>query len=107
FDRIRENLARKAAPTFEEIVNYSLAQTIVRSINTSMTVIFTLLALYLFGGESTKDFVLALLIGVASGTYSSIFNASQLLVSWENGEIHRLFRRPRGTSTGRAVAATR
>jgi preprotein translocase subunit SecF len=107
FDRIRENLARKAAPTFEEVVNYSLAQTIVRSINTSMTVIFTLFALSLFGGASTKDFVLALLIGVASGTYSSIFNASQLLVSWENGEIHRLFRRPRGTPSGRAVAASR
>lgn len=108
FDRIRENLARKAAPTFEEVVNYSLAQTIVRSINTSMTVIFTLLALYLFGGESTKNFVLALLIGVASGTYSSIFNASQLLVSWETGEIHRFFRRPGGgPATGRAVAPSR
>ena len=51
FDRIRENLARNATPTFEEVVNYSLAQTIVRSLNTSMTVVFTLLALYLFGGE--------------------------------------------------------
>ena len=69
FDRIRENLARRVAPTFEEVVNYSLAQTIVRSLNTSMTVVFTLLALYLFGGESTKEFVLALLIGVISGTY--------------------------------------
>lgn len=106
FDRIRENLARKAAPDFEEVVNYSLAQTIVRSVNTSVTVIFTLFALYLFGGESTKDFVLALLIGVASGTYSSIFNASQLLVSWEKGEIRQFFGRFRGGS-GAAVAPSR
>ena len=107
FDRIRENLARKAEPTFEGVVNYSLAQTIVRSVNTSITVVFTLLALYLFGGESTKYFVLALLIGVASGTYSSIFNASQLLVSWENGEIQRFFRRSGGTSGSRSVATSR
>ncbi len=107
FDRIRENLARKAEPTFEGVVNYSLAQTIVRSVNTSITVVFTLLALYLFGGESTKYFVLALLIGVASGTYSSIFNASQLLVSWENGEIQRFFRRSGGTSGSQSVATSR
>lgn len=93
FDRIRENLAKRIAPSFEEIVDYSLAQTLVRSLNTSLTVILTLLALYLFGGASTKDFVLALLIGIASGTYSSIFNASQLLVAWENGEIRRGFNR--------------
>jgi preprotein translocase subunit SecF len=59
---------------------------------------FTLLALVLFGGESTRNFVLALLLGVLSGTYSSIFNASQLLVSWEKGEIQRLFGRFRGQS---------
>lgn len=103
FDRIRENLAKRAAPTFEEVVNYSLAQTVVRSLNTSLTVVFTLLALYLFGGETTKDFVLALLIGVVAGTYSSIFNASQLLVSWENGEIQRLWAKI--TSFGRSRPA--
>jgi len=103
FDRIRENLANRVEPTFEGIVDYSLAQTIVRSLNTSMTVVFTLLALYLFGGASTKNFVLALLIGVISGTYSSIFNASQILVSWETGEIQRLWRRI--TSFGRRPAA--
>jgi preprotein translocase subunit SecF len=107
FDRVRENLAKKAAPTFEEVVNYSLAQTIVRSVNTSMTVVFTLLALYLFGGESTKNFVLALLIGIISGTYSSIFNASQLLVSWDQGEIQRLFGRVRRNNSGQAVPASR
>jgi len=92
FDRIRENLESHAAPTFEETVNYSVGQTMVRSLNTSVTVVLTLLALYLFGGESTRWFVFALLVGVIAGTYSSIFNASQLLVSWENGEIARFFR---------------
>jgi preprotein translocase subunit SecF len=93
FDRIRENLAKHPSESFESIVDYSLAQTVVRSLNTSLTVIFTLLALVLFGGGSTRIFVLALLIGITSGTYSSIFNASQLLVAWENGEIQRFFRR--------------
>lgn len=96
FDRIRENLARHVSPSFEGVVDYSLAQTFVRSLNTSMTVVFTLLALYLFGGGSTKNFVLALLIGVISGTYSSIFNASQLLVAWELGEIQGFFRKITG-----------
>ncbi|HYO30555.1 MAG TPA: protein translocase subunit SecF [Thermomicrobiales bacterium] len=106
FDRIRENLARQSDPTFEGVVNYSLSQTLVRSLNTSLTVIFTLLALYLFGGTTTRTFVLALLIGVVSGTYSSIFNASQLLVAWDNGEIQRFFGRFRGggRGTGRAGA---
>lgn len=106
FDRIRENLAAKVSATFEHIVDYSLAQTVVRSLNTSLTVVFTLLALYLFGGESTKNFVLALLIGVIAGTYSSIFNASQLLVAWENGEIQRFVRRrgKRGASGNHATA---
>ena len=63
FDRIRENLAKHPDESFEEIVDYTLAQTIVRSLNTSLTVIFTLLALVLFGGGSTRMFVLALLIG--------------------------------------------
>jgi preprotein translocase subunit SecF len=101
FDRIRENLALHTSPKFEEIVNYSIAQTLVRSLNTSITVVITLSALYLFGGSSTREFVLALLIGVVIGTYSSIFNASQILVSWENGEIqglwNRIFRRGAGT----------
>ncbi len=107
FDRIRENLAKKTSSSFEEVVNFSLAQTVVRSLNTSMTVTFTLLALYLFGGTSTKDFVLALLIGVVSGTYSSIFNASQLLVSWESGDIQRWFHKLTGNRTKPAAAAGR
>jgi preprotein translocase subunit SecF len=105
FDRIRENLQRRISPTFEETVNYSIVQTIVRSINTSVTVVLTLLALYLFGGESIRWFVFALLIGVVAGTYSSIFNAAQLLVAWEKGEIKRLFRRGGGSQQPRPRAA--
>lgn len=82
FDRIRENLKRKLALSFEEVVNESILQTLGRSLNTSLTVILVLFALLLFGGESTKWFVVALLVGVISGTYSSIFNASPLLVVW-------------------------
>ncbi len=93
FDRIRENVGKRVSSSFEDTVNYSIAQTLVRSLNTSLTVVFTLLALFLLGGGSTRNFVLALLIGILSGTYSSIFTAAQLLVSWENGEIQRLFGR--------------
>jgi preprotein translocase subunit SecF len=105
FDRIRENLAKLPDESFESIVDYSLAQTVVRSLNTSLTVILTLLALVLFGGGSTRMFVLALLIGIISGTYSSIFNASQLLVAWENGEIQRFFRRFTGARADQALPA--
>jgi preprotein translocase subunit SecF len=89
FDRIRENLRREKG-SFETIVNHSILETIGRSINTSMTVLLTLLALYLFGGQSIKMFVLALMIGIASGTYSSIFNASPLLVTWHNYRLRRM-----------------
>jgi preprotein translocase SecF subunit len=91
FDRVRENIMKRRFERFEEVVNYSLVQTLARSINTSITVVLTLLALYLFGGASIHNFVLALLIGIISGTYSSIFNASMLLVIWENREWERLF----------------
>ena len=76
FDRIRENRARHAGEPFAEIVNHSILQTFGRSIMTSLTVVLTLLALLLFGGAAISDFVLALLIGIISGTYSSIFVAS-------------------------------
>ncbi|HEY2003948.1 MAG TPA: protein translocase subunit SecF [Candidatus Saccharimonadia bacterium] len=89
FDRIRENLRRDKG-SFEQIVNNSILETIARSINTSLTVLLTLLALLLFGGQSIKLFVLALLIGIASGTYSSIFNASPLLVTWHNYKLKRM-----------------
>ena len=90
FDRIRENLRRYGSRiTFEETVNLSLNETMARSLNTSLTVLFTLLALYLFGGTTIRTFILALLIGIASGTYSSIFNASPLLVTWQNYQAGR------------------
>lgn len=82
FDRIRENLKVHAGNSLDFIINHSISQTIVRSLNTSLTVLFVLLALLLFGGETIRYFVLALLIGIAVGTYSSIFVASPLLVAW-------------------------
>lgn len=95
FDRVRENSIRHLGETFPSIVNHSLLQTLGRSVTTSLTVLFTLSALALFGGSSTRMFAVALLVGIVSGTYSSIFNASMLLVVWETGELRRLFRRPR------------
>jgi len=89
FDRIRENLIKHPSSLFEEVVNHSLLQTMGRSLNTSLTAVFVLLALFLFGGESIKTFVLALLIGIISGTYSSIFNASMLLVVWQKFTLAR------------------
>src|SRR3990170_831896 len=80
FDRIRENLKKYDDYPFENVVNHSILQTFSRSLNTSLTAVFVLLALFLFGGETIKTFVLALLIGIISGTYSSIFNAAPLLI---------------------------
>jgi preprotein translocase SecF subunit len=89
FDRIRENRARHAGEPFDRIVNHSVLQTFGRSINTSLTVILTLLALLLFGGSAIRFFVLALLLGITSGTYSSIFNASPILVTWHEWDASR------------------
>jgi preprotein translocase SecF subunit len=83
FDRVRENKARHAGEPFADIVNHSILQTFGRSIMTSLTVVLTLLALLLFGGSAISDFILALLIGIISGTYSSIFVAAPLLVDWQ------------------------
>ncbi|GAC1565980.1 MAG: hypothetical protein NVS3B14_05630 [Ktedonobacteraceae bacterium] len=87
FDRIRENMTHRTSETFEQVVNASLVQTMARSLNTSLTVLITLSALTLFGGITIRTFTGALLIGIFSGTYSSIFNASMLLVMWERGEF--------------------
>ena len=84
FDRIRENLTKFKGKSFDDVVNFSLVETLNRSLRTSLTVIITLTAMFLIGGESIKYFVLALLIGIVSGTFSSIFNASPILVVWEN-----------------------
>lgn len=82
FDRIRENLLRRGGKDFEETANQSVNETLARSINTSLTTILVLTALYVFGGDSTKHFVLVLIVGIFFGTYSSIFVASPLLVIW-------------------------
>ena len=95
FDRIRENLVIHRRLGYETVVNHSIVQTLDRSINTQLTVMFTLLALALFGGVTIRHFVVMLLIGVFSGTYSSIFNAAPLLVVWENREWANLFGRNR------------
>lgn len=83
FDRIRENLPKHLSKNFSEVANISITQTLGRSLNTSLTVVLTLFAVLLFGGESIRWFIVALLVGIISGTYSSIFNATALLALWE------------------------
>ena len=100
FDRIRENRIRHAGEPFGAIVNHSILQTLGRSISTSLTVIVTLTALLLLGPASIRTFTLALLIGVVSGTYSSIFNASQILVAWSEWDARR---KERSAPAGRQV----
>jgi preprotein translocase subunit SecF len=86
FDRIRENLRLNPGEALNPVINYSIMQTLARSVITSLTVVLTLLALFLFGGYSVRNFALALLIGIISGTYSSIFNASQIISLWQEVE---------------------
>lgn len=93
FDRIRENANIYRRVDYETLVNHSIVQTLDRSINTQLTVMFTLFALALFGGDTIRHFVIILLVGIFSGTYSSIFNASPILVVWENREWRTWFRR--------------
>jgi preprotein translocase subunit SecF len=93
FDRIRENLRRTTGIPFPQVVNDSILQTLVRSLNTSLTALLVLFTLLLFGGGSIHWFVVALIIGIASGTYSSIFNAAPLLVLWEELDAKRRAKR--------------
>lgn len=93
FDRIRENLGKTTRQTFDSVVNQSLMETLSRSVNTSLTTLLVLVAVYLFVGEAIESFMLVLIVGVISGTYSSIFIASQFLVVWETGAARKLFRR--------------
>jgi preprotein translocase SecF subunit len=86
FDRIRENLRLNPGEALNPVINFSIMQTLTRSIITSLTVVLTLLALFLFGGFSVRNFALALLVGIISGTYSSIFNASQIVSLWQELE---------------------
>jgi len=107
FDRIRENVTRRTGEQFEAVVNHSVLQSFVRSINTSFTVVLTLGAIFLFTGEQIRTFVLAMLIGIISGTYSSIFNASPILVVWETGELKRIFGRGRKPDTNTVASTNR
>ncbi len=90
FDRIRENVARNVDRPLAGVVNASIMESMGRSLNTSMTTTFVLLALLLFGGATLREFLLVLVIGVLIGTYSSIFIASQFLVAWDRGEIRKV-----------------
>jgi preprotein translocase subunit SecF len=96
FDRIREKVAHDPYLPFTEAVNASMTETLGRSLTTSLTLIFTVTAMLLLGGETIRNFLLVLLIGVAAGTYSSIGVASQVLVAWENNDIGRFIRKLRG-----------
>lgn len=89
FDRTRENLLRSGISNFEEVVNRSVNETMTRSINTTYTTLIALLSVYLFGGESIRYFIVALLVGIFFGTYSSIFIASPLLVTWYNWDLKK------------------
>jgi preprotein translocase subunit SecF len=103
FDRIRENIPKRKGEDYETVVNRSLLETLHRSLATQLNAIFVLIAILFFGGATIKQFVTVLLVGLLSGTYSSIFNAVPLLVTWEKGEIgdflRRLFRRPARVAT--------
>ena len=90
FDRIRENILRKGLPSFQETVNWSLNQTLGRSISTVFTVLLVLFAIFFFGGQSLKYFSLALIVGITCGAYSSIFIASSLLVTWYKGKEQKM-----------------
>jgi len=93
FDRIRENTLKNPGVPLETVVNYSITETLARSLNTSLTTLFVILALLLLGGATIQNFVVVMLIGVITGTYSSISIASPLLVVWEKGTFGRFFHR--------------
>ena len=89
FDRTRENLIRSGSDDFENVVNKSVNETLIRSLNTSFTTLLVLATLFLFGGTTIKYFVVALMVGISAGTYSSIFIASPLLVTWQKWSLRR------------------
>jgi preprotein translocase subunit SecF len=95
FDRIRENIPKRRGERFETIVNRSMLETLHRSLATQLNAIFVMIAILLFGGGSIKQFMATMLVGVVSGTYSSIFNAVPLLIVWEKGDLGVLWRRLR------------
>jgi preprotein translocase SecF subunit len=87
FDRIRENLPKYRSEPYETVINRSILETVHRSLATQLNAVFVMIAILLFGGATIKQFIAILLIGLMCGTYSSIFNAVPLLVSWEKGEL--------------------
>jgi preprotein translocase subunit SecF len=103
YDRIRENLRLRKGSTFAETANTSLLETLARSVNTVLTVELVLVAVYLLGGASLRDFTFAMIVGVTCGAYSSIFNASQLMVVLKNREERAVAKRR--AVAGRVVAA--
>ncbi len=103
FDRIRENILLYPNRTLSDNANISISESLGRSLNTSLTLLFTLLTLLLFGGATVRVFLWVLLIGVVVGTYSSIAIATQVLIVWEYGDIRRLFRRNRSPKTTAAT----
>ncbi len=105
FDRIRENVNKGVGGSFEAAVNTSIMETMGRSISTSMTLIFMVLAILLFGGSTLRDFMLVLLVGVSVGTYGSIFNAAQILVVWEKKEYKRFLPGGRSSKKGQPAQA--
>ncbi|MBN1890070.1 MAG: protein translocase subunit SecF [Thermoflexales bacterium] len=91
YDRIRENIPKRKGEPFETVVNRSLLETLHRSLATQLNAIFIMFSILLFGGATIKQFIAIILVGLLSGTYSSIFNATPLVVSWELGEFASLF----------------
>ena len=102
FDRLRENILLYPNRSLKATANLSISESLGRSMNTSLTLLFTLLALLLFGGPTIRVFLWVLMIGVVVGTYSSIGIATSALVAWESGDIGRLFGRPRSPAPSRA-----
>jgi SecD/SecF fusion protein len=104
FDRLRENLPRYRSEPFESVSNRSLLETLSRSVVTSISTLFVVLAILLFGGATIKQFTAIIMVGIISGTYSSIFNAVPILVSWQKGEFGRLFLRLTGRTPAKVQA---
>ncbi len=102
FDRIRENIPKRRGEPYAQVVNRSLLETVHRSLATQLNAIFILVAILFFGGATIRQFIATLLVGLITGTYSSVFTAAPLLVVWENGDIGRFFQRLSGRSPARA-----
>ncbi|MEW5957471.1 MAG: protein translocase subunit SecF, partial [Chloroflexota bacterium] len=104
FDRLRENLPRWRTEPFEVVCNRSVLETLTRSVVTSLSTLFVVTALLIFGGATIRHFVSIIMVGIISGTYSSIFNAVPILVSWHKGELGNLLRRLTGRAGVEATA---